>query len=68
MTFELAEQTLTTALDGLYEDREAATIAGMVMEFVTGKSKMDRWLIKNENISNDHVERLTAIYQPVAHR
>ena len=59
MTFELAEQTLTTALDGLYEDREAATIAGMVMEFVTGKSKMDRWLIKNENISNDYVERLT---------
>ena len=59
MTFELAEQTLTTVLDGLYEDREAATIAGMVMEFVTGKSKMDRWLIKNENLSNDHVERLT---------
>ncbi|MEY3507069.1 MAG: hypothetical protein RIR44_301, partial [Bacteroidota bacterium] len=59
MTFELAEQTLTTALDGLYEDREAATIAAMVMEFVSGKSKMDRWLVKNENLSNDHVERLT---------
>jgi release factor glutamine methyltransferase len=51
MTFEGAEQSLTTALDGLYDDREAATIAGMVMEFVTGKSKMDRWLQKNEPLT-----------------
>lgn len=60
MTFELAEQSLSTALDGLYEDREAATIAGMVMEFVTGKSKMDRWLVKKENLSNHHSEQLQA--------
>ena len=58
MTFELAEQSLTTALEGLYEDREAASIAAMVMEFVTGKSKMDRWLIKNEHLSNNHSEQL----------
>ncbi len=58
MTFELAEQSLTTALEGLYENREAATIAGMVMEFVTGKSKMDRWLNKNEQLSNNHTEEL----------
>ena len=58
MTFELAEQSLITALEGLYEDREAATIAAMVMEFVTGKSKMDRWLIKNEHLSNNHTEKL----------
>jgi release factor glutamine methyltransferase len=58
MTFELAEQSLTTALEGLYEDREAATIAAMVMEFVTGKSKMDRWLIKNEQLSDSHKEQL----------
>ena len=58
MTFELAEQSLTSALEGLYENREAATIAGMVMEFVTGKSKMDRWLIKNEHLSNNHTEQL----------
>ena len=51
MTFEAAEQSLATALDGLYENREAATIAGMVMEFVTGKSKMDRWLQKNEPLT-----------------
>ena len=58
MTFELAEQSLTTALDGLYDDREAATIAAMVMEFVTGKSKMDRWLVKSENVSDNHLDRL----------
>jgi release factor glutamine methyltransferase len=51
MTFETAQQSLATALDGLYDDREAATIAGMVMEFVTGKSKMDRWLQKNEPLT-----------------
>jgi release factor glutamine methyltransferase len=60
MTFELAEQSLTTALDGLYDDREAATIAGMVMEFVTGKSKMDRWLIKKETLSDKYKAQLHA--------
>lgn len=58
MTFEFAEQSLTTALDGLYDNREAATIAAMVMEFVTGKSKMDRWLVKNETVSDNHLKRL----------
>ena len=58
MTFELAEQSLTSALDGLYEDREAATIAGMVMEFVTGRSKMDRWLQKNEPLSIEDLKQL----------
>lgn len=58
MTFELAEQSLTSALDGLYEDREAVTIAAMVMEFVTGKSKMDRWLVKNESLSDNYLDRL----------
>jgi release factor glutamine methyltransferase len=51
MTFELAEQSIITAIHGLYDDREAATIAGMVMEFVTGTSKMDRWLQKNEPLT-----------------
>ena len=60
MTFELAEQSLTTKLHLIYEDREAATIAAMVMEFVTGKSKMDRWLVKNENLSDNHMELLQA--------
>jgi release factor glutamine methyltransferase len=58
MTFEAAEQSLATALDGLYENREAATIAGMVMEFVTGKSKMDRWLQKNELLPIEDLKRL----------
>ncbi len=51
MTFELAEQSIITAIHSLYDDREASTIAGMVMEFVTGKSKMDRWLQKNEPLT-----------------
>jgi release factor glutamine methyltransferase len=58
MTFETAEQSIATALDGLYENREAATIAGMVMEFITGKSKMDRWLQKNELLSIEDLKRL----------
>ncbi len=58
MTFEGAEQSLTTALDGLYDDREASTIAGMVMEFVTGKSKMDRWLQKNEPLTLENLNYL----------
>ena len=58
MTFELAEQSLITAIHGLYDDREAATIAAMVMEFVTGKSKMDRWLQKNEPLSIENLKSL----------
>jgi release factor glutamine methyltransferase len=58
MTFEAAQRSLATALDGLYENREAATIAGMVMEFITGKSKMDRWLQKNEPLSIEDLKRL----------
>jgi release factor glutamine methyltransferase len=58
MTFEVAEQSLKTALEAIYDNREAAAIAAMVMEFVTGKSSMDRWLIKNELLSDTHVERL----------
>ena len=58
MTFEAAEQSLTTALNGLYDYREAATIAGMVMESITGRSKMDRWLQKNEPLSIEDVKQL----------
>ena len=58
MTFEAAEQSLTTALNGLYDDREAATIAGIVMESITGRSKMDRWLQKNEPLSIEDVKQL----------
>lgn len=58
MTFEAAEQSLTTSLNGLYENREAATIASMVMEFVTGKSKMDRWLQKHETLAEIDLKRL----------
>ena len=58
MTFEAAEQSLATALNGLYENREAATSASMVMEFVTGKSKMDRWLQKNELLPIEDLKRL----------
>jgi len=58
MTFEAAEQSLTTALNGLYDYREAATIAGIVMESITGRSKMDRWLQKNEPLSIEDVKQL----------
>jgi len=58
MTFEAAEQSITTAIQGLYDDREAATIAGMVMESITGRSKMDRWLQKNEPLSIEDVKQL----------
>jgi release factor glutamine methyltransferase len=58
MTFELAEQSIITAIHSLYDDREASTIAGMVMEFVTGKSKMDRWLQKNEPLTLENLNFL----------
>ena len=53
MTFEVAEHSLKTALGAIYENREAAAIAAMVMEVVTGKSNMDRRVIKNELLSDN---------------
>ena len=58
MTLEVAEHSLKTALEAIYDNREAAAIAAMVMEFVTGKSSMDRRLIKHEFVSDAHAERL----------
>ncbi|MCW3111663.1 MAG: peptide chain release factor N(5)-glutamine methyltransferase, partial [Segetibacter sp.] len=47
MTIQLAYQQLLTQLYEVYENREAANIADMVLEHVTGQRKIDRILYRD---------------------
>ncbi len=58
MTLYEAQQLLTTSLQELYDNREAANIADWVMEHVTGMRKIDRIMHKQSVLSPDRVEQL----------
>lgn len=61
MTIHLAYQQLLAQLYELYEDREAANIADMVIENVTGQRKIDRILYKELPLSQPQQERLALL-------
>lgn len=58
MHVQQAQQELLLRLKGLYDEREAATIADWVMEKVTGLKKMDRILRKNEPLAESALRSL----------
>ncbi|GEO08621.1 peptide chain release factor N(5)-glutamine methyltransferase [Segetibacter aerophilus] len=63
MTIQLAYQQLLTQLYEVYETREAANIADMVIEHVTGQRKIDRILYKDIPVSQDQqvqIEKITS--------
>jgi release factor glutamine methyltransferase len=53
MTLELAYLQLKYQLEILYETREASKIANMVMEHITGISRMDRLLQKDIKLTHE---------------
>jgi release factor glutamine methyltransferase len=62
MTIQLAYQQLLTQLYEVYENREAANIADMVIEHVTGQRKIDRILYKDIPVTTDQqaqIEKIT---------
>src|SRR5689334_7957192 len=59
MTIQLAYKQLLAQLYAVYEDREAANIADMVIEIVTGQRKIDRILYKDIPVSPEQNDRLT---------
>lgn len=61
MTIQLAYQQLLLQLYEIYDDREAANIADMVMEHVTGQRKIDRILYKDLSVTTQQQQRLSAI-------
>ena len=58
MLVELAYQQLLQQLETLYEKREASNIANWVFEHITGLSRMDRLVQKNDPLKGEHVQEL----------
>jgi release factor glutamine methyltransferase len=61
MTIQLAYQQLLTQLYEVYENREAANIADMVMKHVTGQRKIDRILYKDIPVTADQRAQIEKI-------
>ena len=66
MTIELAYRQILADLIKMYEERESAAIANWVMDHVTGKSRIDRMLVKNEELSILQLEQLQTIQQQLS--
>jgi release factor glutamine methyltransferase len=60
MTVRQAEQQLSTSLRQIYEDRESAAIADLVMEHITGWTKIDRIINKLAPVSLSAMELMAS--------
>ncbi|WP_429050812.1 peptide chain release factor N(5)-glutamine methyltransferase [Chitinophaga sp. W3I9] len=60
MTIQTAFTYITGAISELYDEREAANIAHIIMEYLTGMSKLDRIVHKTKILSPDQKQRLQA--------
>lgn len=61
MTIHLAYQQLLIQLYEIYNTREAANIADMVIEYVTGQRKIDRIVYKDLPVTEDQQKQLKKI-------
>ena len=61
MTIHQAYQQLLLHLYDLYDNREAANIADLVIENITGQRKIDRILYKDLPLSASQQEQLSGI-------
>ena len=66
MTIELAYRQILGDLSKMYDERESAAIANWVMDHVTGKSRIDRMLVKHEELSIMQLEQLQTIQQQLS--
>lgn len=58
MTIRDAKQAIIQAIEPIYDNREAVNIATMLMEELTGLSKMDQFLQKQSTLPNDTTSKL----------
>src|SRR4051812_35296015 len=58
MTIQEAYTQLMYQLFDLYDDREAANIANMVIEKITGQKKIDRIINKQTSLNNEEIQLL----------
>ena len=66
MTTQSAQQEAITALKLLYDDREATNIPDWVMEYITGKKRIDRLIDKQAVLSEDQISQLQSILAELA--
>lgn len=58
MTIRDAKQAIIAAIEPIYDNREAVNIATMMMEELTGLSKMDQFLQKQSPLSKESTSKL----------
>ena len=69
MTIHLAYQQLLAQLYEVYDNREAANIADMAIEYVTGQRKIERIVYKDLPVNEDQQKQLEKIIsQLLAHK
>ncbi len=61
MTIEASYRELSHQLNQLYDQREAMNIAGLAIEFITGKGNTDRIIDKNALLSQGQEEQFQTI-------
>lgn len=61
MTFQAAQASLIAQLQTLYDARESANIADWVMEYITGKKRIDRLLVKDTPLAQEQETSLQQI-------
>jgi len=61
MTLKAAQASLIAQLQTLYDARESANIADWVMEYTTGKKRIDRLLVKDEPLTQEQETDLQRI-------
>jgi release factor glutamine methyltransferase len=64
MTIQVAYQQLLVQLYEVYDSREAANIADMVIEHVTGQRKIERIVYKDIPVNQQQQEQLKRLQQP----
>ncbi|MDB5230048.1 MAG: prmC [Chitinophagaceae bacterium] len=61
MTIGKVNSELSEVLQSIYDNREAANIASMVMEHITGLGKGERIIRKNEDLSAEQIQQFINI-------
>lgn len=61
MTLQAAQASLIAQLQTLYDARESANIADWVMEYITGKKRIDRLLVKDAPLAQEQETSLLQI-------
>lgn len=66
MTIQQAQQLTLLELKNLYDERESANIADWVMEYITGKKRIDRLMDKQAILTEQQLSQLQSILAELA--